>query len=86
MLFAMTSGDLNSNLTPKSFFFTKVVYFQMNYPTPFVVCRFDSCFFFRLGAEKAPCPIPSLSEPAWNRVSNCGGRKTAPGDLESEAS
>ena len=35
---------------------------------PFAVCCYDSCFRELKGGRKVPRPIPSLSEPARNRV------------------
>ena len=68
MLFVMTSGELNIDLTQKKFH-TKVVGFPMNYSTPFAVCWYTIRGFRDLtGGEKFPRPIPSLSEPARNRV------------------
>ena len=67
MLFVMTSGDLNIDLTKKKLFY-KSYSFSTNYQTPFEVCRYNSCFLYLKGGKKAPCPISSLSEPAWNRA------------------
>ena len=52
MLFVMTSGDLNIDLTQKKFS-TKVIVLSTNYQMPFAVCRYDSCFLYLKVAEKA---------------------------------
>ena len=39
----MTSGDLNVDLL--KVFYLKVVDLCQTYPTPFVVCRYNACFF-----------------------------------------
>ena len=65
----MTSGDLSVDLTQKKVFvFTKVVSLSKNYPTPFAFVTKIRGFRVLTGAEKAPLPIPSLSEPARNGV------------------
>ena len=69
MLFVMHSGDLSTYWPdPKTKLFTKVVGLSTNYQMPFAVCRYDACFFRSDGGQKDPRPIPSLSEPARNRV------------------
>ena len=56
MLFGMTSGDLNIDLTQTSFF-TKAVVLSTNYQTQFAVCCYDSWFSKSKGwAENAPPP------------------------------
>ena len=67
MLLVMNSSDLNIDLTQKKFH-TKVVGLSTNYPTSFAVCRYDSWFSRFDGGRNGPRPIPSLSEPARNRV------------------
>ena len=72
MLFVMTSGELNIDLTKKKKN-AKVVSLSTNYQTPFAVCRYDS-WFSRSdgGGVKRPLrPFPSLSEPARNRLNSC---------------
>ena len=67
MLFVMTSGDLNIDLTSTSFF-TKLVSPSTNYQKPFAVCCYDSLFSRSDGEPNGPRPISSLSEPARNRI------------------
>ena len=58
MLFAMTSGDFNIDLTQNKFL-TKVVGLLMNHPTPFVVCHYGSWFSRfdgRGGGGEGPLP------------------------------
>ena len=69
----MAFGDLNIDLT---LFFTKVVGLSTNYQMPFAICHCHADSWFSRsdgGAEKLPPshpPIPSLSEPARNRVNS----------------
>ena len=62
LLFVMTSGDLNIDLTQKSVFFTKFVGLSTNYRSLFSVCRYDSCFS---RSDRGPkmSPPPPDSEP-----------------------
>ena len=72
MLFVMTFGDLNIDLTQKVFYNSCRSFNELS-AAPFVVCRYNSFFFLDLtggGGEKASRPIQSLSEPAWNRVND----------------
>ena len=67
MLFVMTSGDLNIDLTQKKLF-TKVVSRSTNYQTPLPFVATIRAFRVLTGARKGPRPIQSLSEPARNTV------------------
>ena len=59
MLFVMTAGDLNIDVTQKSFFFTKVVGLLTKYQLPVAVCRYDSWFSrFDAGPKGTP-PLPA---------------------------
>ena len=69
MLFVMTSGDLNIDLTQKVFFLQKLQFFQRAIKRRFAVCRYDSFFFRSEGEPKRfPRPISRLSEPTRNRA------------------
>ena len=63
MLFAMTSGDLNIDLTQKKVFSTKVVGLSTIYQMAFAVCRYASWFSRSDGGPKSPPPPPPDSEP-----------------------
>ena len=69
MLFVMTSGDLNIDLTQKSFFYKSCSAFN---ELSNAVCRLSLrlVFFFRSEGEpkRFPRPISRLSEPARNRA------------------
>ena len=58
MLFVMTSGDLNIDLTQKNF--EKVVGLSTYYQTLLAVCRYDSWFSRSEGGRRGP---PPESEP-----------------------
>ena len=67
ILFCMTSGDLNIDLTQKSYsrnlqFFHRTIKRRLPFVAPI------RGFRDLKGAEKASRPIPNLSEPARNRV------------------
>ena len=74
MLFVMTSGDLNIDLTQQTLLI-KVVGLPTSYPLPFAVCRYDSCFRDLTWGRKGPRPIPSISEPARNRGRVSAGKR-----------
>ena len=68
MLFGMTSGDLNINLTQKRFFYKSCRSFK---ELSNAVCSLSLRFVFFLeltGGFSTPRQIPSRSEPARNRV------------------
>ena len=56
MLFVMTSGDLNIDLTQKVFFLYKSCSSFNKLSKPYAVCRYDSWFSRSEGGPKGPPP------------------------------